>query len=451
MTTQSTIGICHYRIGKTDGVSLEIYKRKKALERMGYRVKLIAGPRSLGADYVIDELEFDDPRILKIKENAFFKFKDFKSTEEFKAYLFKYANLIKQKFLQIHQKEHFAYLFLHNIFTHGRHIAAAKSFSEVAQETKIQVIAVNHDFHWVGSYKNIYKPQIPWVKQYLKKYVPPKLPQIRHAVINSLNQEALEERIGVKALIFPDTFDFDQKSWVKDNYNLDFLKTIGLTSNDLVVLQATRISARKGIELAIDFVQELTENKDRLVGKTLYNGKKIAADSRIVLVLAGYAEKDSEDYKSKLKERIKQAGIKALFIDEWIDGQRRQVNGQKIYSLWDAYVWADLVTFPSWWEGWGNQFIEAVFAKKPIVIFEYPVFKADIAREGYRVISLGGELTRTKEGLVTLPDSRLTGAVSQAVAWLTEPNTVQVLDHNWKIGKRYHSEAILENLLKKLL
>ena len=65
------IGICHYRIGKTDGVSLEIMKRKKVLEQMGYEVKLISGTRQIGADRVIEELEFDRPEIVKIKENAF--------------------------------------------------------------------------------------------------------------------------------------------------------------------------------------------------------------------------------------------------------------------------------------------------------------------------------------------------------------------------------------------
>ncbi len=39
--------------------------------------------------------------------------------------------------------------------------------------------------------------------------------------------------------------------------------------------------------------------------------------------------------------------------------------------------------------GFGNAFVEAVFAKKPIAVFEYPVFKADIKKEGYKTISFG--------------------------------------------------------------
>jgi glycosyltransferase involved in cell wall biosynthesis len=229
------------------------------------------------------------------------------------------------------------------------------------------------------------------------------------------------------------------------------MSTVGLKPNDLVLLQATRISARKGIELAIDFVSEFAKQKDRLVGKALYNGKQITSDSQIVLLLAGYAEKDSQAYQKKLQAKIKLAGIKALFIADRVDAQRRQEEGKKIYSLWDAYVYADLVTFPSWWEGWGNQLLEAVFAKKPVVVFEYPVFKADIVKEGYRVISLGDQLNKTKADLVTVPKTKIRQAVDQAAISLTDPETSQLLDHNWQIGKRYHSGAILEGLLKKLL
>ncbi len=452
MLEKSNIGIVHYRIGKTDGVSLEIMKRKRLLKEMGYEVRLIAGPRQIGADYVICELEFDLPEIVKIKENAFFQFKNYASEKKLLEDIYRVSDIIEKKFLQIQQKENFDYLFLHNIFSHGRHISAARSFYNIAQETNIKIIAVNHDFYWVGSYKDLYKPQTKLVKKYLAKYVPPELPQIRHVTINSINRKALLERIGRKSLIIPDTFDFKQKKWTKDSYNQDFLKKIGVKENDLFVLQATRISARKGIELAIDFVKQLARQKEKLIGKTLYNGKKISKDSEIVLVLAGYTEKDSLDYKRKLQEKIKKGGIKTKFISRLIDARRRKENGKKIYSLWDAYVFADLVTFPSWWEGWGNQFIETIFAKKPVVVFEYPVFKADIKKEGYKVISLGNKLEKKdKKGLVKLSTNKTKKAAKEAISLLIDSQTKKLLQSNFNIGKMYHSEATLKKLLQEIL
>ena len=61
----------------------------------------------------------------------------------------------------------------------------------------------------------------------------------------------------------------------------------------------------------------------------------------------------------------------------------------KIYNFWDAYVFADLITYPSLLEGWGNQFLEGIFAKKPLIIFEYPVFLTDIKEKGFNIVSLG--------------------------------------------------------------
>ncbi|MCK5196780.1 MAG: hypothetical protein KAR21_00430 [Spirochaetales bacterium] len=60
--------ICHYRVGRTDGVSLEITKRVSVLEEMGWEVYLLAGPGSDGADFIISELDFDRTEVRKIAE-----------------------------------------------------------------------------------------------------------------------------------------------------------------------------------------------------------------------------------------------------------------------------------------------------------------------------------------------------------------------------------------------
>ena len=75
-------------------------------------------------------------------------------------------------------------------------------------------------------------------------------------------------------------------------------------------------------------------------------------------------------------------GVEALFIENIVSESREILNGKKIYSLWDTYVFADFVTYPSLWEGWGNQLLEAIRAKLPIMLFEYPVYKVDIKDKG---------------------------------------------------------------------
>ncbi|MCK4386635.1 MAG: glycosyltransferase family 4 protein [Candidatus Pacebacteria bacterium] len=452
MASKKTIGICHYRIGGTDGVSLVIFKRKRALEEMGYRVVLIAGSRESVADYNIPLLEFDRKDIIKIKENAFFNFRDYVSEKDLLAEIERVAAMIKKEFLKIHKREKFDYLFFHNIFSHGRHISAAKACCEFVRENNIKSFAVDHDFYFAGSYTDIYKPQTLLLKKYLKKYVPPRDDFIRHIVINSINQKILAEKTGLRSDILTDMFDFKQAEWKKDRYNAEMLRDFGIKDNDIVVLQATRIVRRKGIELAIDFVAELEKMKKRLIGQTLYNGKQITKKSKIVFVLAGYIEASDREYGKALRKKIKEAGISAKFVGSRIGRCRAKKDGQKIYSLWDAYARADLVTFPSIWEGWGNQFIEAVFAKKPVLVFEYPVFKADIKKEGYKVISLGSSLAKNdKNGLHRVSKNKIAEASEEAIKWLTDKNLKKTLERNFKIGRKFHNRQIIKDFFAQKL
>ena len=89
--------ICHYRVGRTDGVSLEIEKRKTVLSRLGHQVLLLSGPMSEGADYIIDELEFDADEIRLIKRNAFGKLSDFPNGRDLLERICTIAARIKQK------------------------------------------------------------------------------------------------------------------------------------------------------------------------------------------------------------------------------------------------------------------------------------------------------------------------------------------------------------------
>ena len=459
------ICICHYRIGKTDGVSLEIMKRKKVLEQMGYQVKLISGTKQIGADKIIRELEFDRPTIVKIKENAFSGFdlidneKGYENGDDLLTAIYKVARTIKKQFLKYHAEEKFDYLFLHNIFSHGRHIAAAKAFHDVITETNIKVIAFHHDFY--ENYEGRYAPRFKEIETYLKTYVPPCLKNIKHVTINSLSKKLLYKKIKRKSFIFPDTFEFKQKPWVKKGYNLDLLEGSGIKDNDLIILQATRIVRRKGIELTIDLITELNKRRNELIGKKLYlyNRKKLDKKSDIVLVFGQFVEQDSLEYRDLLVKKMNEQGVKYKFWGSQIEHERMKRKGKKIYSLWDAYVFADLISYPSTFEGFGNQFLEAVFAKKPIVLFEYPVFEKDIKEEhikeegikGYHYISLGSKFERDEQNLAYIEKKTLENATEATIKTLLDPQTKQALNNNFQIAKKFHGEEALEKLLQDCL
>lgn len=482
---KKVIGICHYKVGRTDGVSLEILKREKMLkEVMGHEVILIAGTSGFSKKdkenhkiELIPELDFDFPKghrvidtdinIENIKRKAFNGFeleddqKD-KSKDELEAALFndiyKVSNLIVDRFFKIFGQNDFDYLFLHNIFSHGRHIAAAMAFYTIIKKINAKVIAVHHDFYEDYEGRYLVRNESRRVQMFLDKYVPPSLPGIKHVTINSIKQDQLENKLAQKGarpeheiIVFPDTFNFDQDEWKEDGDNKDFLRTFNIKKNDLLILQATRIVRRKAIELTIDLIAELNKRKNELIGRRLYNNKTLTNSSAIILAFAQAEEQDAVRYKQELIDLMHDKGVQYRFLYGQIESERNNRDDNRKYRLWDAYVFADMISYPSIWEGFGNQFLEAVFAKKPIILYEYPVFIEDIWRAEYFYVSLGRNKTAGENKLVSIPPGDLKKAVASAIDTLVNPRTLQRLEQNFEIAKKCFGNEKLKEMLMKCL
>ena len=95
----------------------------------------------------------------------------------------------------------------------------------------------------------------------------------------------------------------------------------------------------------------------------------------------------------------------------------------------DIYAAADLVVFPSTWEGFGNPPVEAALFRRPAVVGDYPV--ADELRA---------------LGLEWFPADDL-GPVR---AWLAEPDPA-LLDRNWEVAARELSLDRMADRLRTLL
>jgi glycosyltransferase involved in cell wall biosynthesis len=92
----------------------------------------------------------------------------------------------------------------------------------------------------------------------------------------------------------------------------------------------------------------------------------------------------------------------------------------------DAYAAADVIVFPSTWEGFGNPVVESVIARRPIAVGRYPVLD--------ELIGLGFELLSADEP-------------GEVAAWLAAPESSR-LDANLAVARRHFSLADLPGRLE---
>lgn len=429
------IGICHFRIGETDGVSLEIEKCRLALQQLGHQVFLCAGHLGIGAEaFVIPELAIGHPEIVKIRKNAFLDFSEYSSEEDFLAHIEDVATRIETGIKRFVTDCALDLFIVHNIWSLPINIPASVGVWRAAQALHLPVIAHHHDFYWEK--EDYSKPTCLLVQDLLIRYYPPDSHRVQHVVINSLAQQELRRR-GVNAAIIPNVFDFT-KTLDKKDLPSDFMEAIGLSPSDVVFLQATRVVRRKGIEIAIELVARLASPQYQRNLAKYVRARGGSPRARPVLLLPNLVE-DAE-YFALLQERIIQRGVDARFVADRVAMERQ--HGR--FSFWDAYRCADFVTYPSLQEGWGNQLLEAFWARLPIAVYEYPVFRTDIAPLGFWYVSLGNTYERDEKGLARVPERVLCRAAEEIASLLASPKRYrQVVDHNYKLAKSHFSIEVL--------
>ncbi|MGD9231422.1 MAG: glycosyltransferase, partial [Desulfobacterales bacterium] len=113
-------------------------------------------------------------------------------------------------------------------------------------------------------------------------------------------------------------------------------------------------------------------------------------------------------------------------------------TGKKIYTLDDIYPHADLVTYPSTFEGFGNAFLEAVYFRKPIVVNKYSIYTFDIEPKGFLAVEIDGYVTED--------------AVRKAREVLENQELRQkMVETNYEIATRNYSFSVLQQRLKNLI
>ena len=130
---------------------------------------------------------------------------------------------------------------------------------------------------------------------------------------------------------------------------------------------------------------------------------------------------------------------------------RAEADG--VYALYpDIYSMADVVVYPTGWEGFGNQLIEAFAAGLPSIVFEYPVYKEDIAPKGFEIVSLGDRILdkRDAAGLVLAPHEVLEAAAERTLTILGDPQEYRrIAARNAELGAHHFGPPVLDDHLRR--
>jgi glycosyltransferase involved in cell wall biosynthesis len=227
---------------------------------------------------------------------------------------------------------------------------------------------------------------LPWQRAGLPTppNIPPHRPNSLHVTINDYSRLQLANR-GYDAVTLRNAFDLDPRRGDRAATRTEF----GFTDSDFVMLQPTRAIPRKNIPGAIEFAAELSRRDPA---------------RRVRFWITGPAE---DGYDGVFTRLIADSAV--------------PVTVGRADTASDAYAAADLVLFPSTWEGFGNPVIESIAHRRAIVVGAYPVLD---------------ELRAFGVQLLSIDD------VDGVEAWLRAPDTA-VLEQNVELVRPHCSLADL--------
>ena len=364
------IGFVSTRFHGTDGVTLEAKKWAHILRTMDHESFWMAGLLDTPAEisHYAPLAYFNHPRVAALQAKLFgVKTRTRATSDEIQAL----KEELKNELYEFIERFKIEVLIPQNILAIPMHIPLGLAMTEVIAETGLPTIAHHHDFAWERE-----RFVISAVNDHLRAAFPGGLPGIEHVVINSMAQKELARRCNRSAAIIPNVLDFESPAPGIDDYNRGLRHELGLTDDDWFILQPTRVVQRKGIEHAIELVRRLH-------------------DPRAKLVISHPAGDEGNAYMQMLHDRIEDAKIDVRFIADRV-GETRGLtaDGRKVYTLFDVYPHADIVTYPSHYEGFGNAFLEAIYFRKPVVVNSYAVYARDIDPLGFRAIEMSQLVTR---------------------------------------------------------
>ncbi len=418
--TDLTVAILSTRLYGQDGVSVEARKWERAYRSLGCKVVLIAGEFGTKPDTphaVIPELAFDHPQVAALNERAFGSPLPAAERKTLRNDIEALAEVVDERLRAELNRFGVDVLSVENALAIPMNLPLGLALQRLIAGGQ-RTIARHHDFYWER--KRFRHNNVEWL---LHVAFPPSQGPIRHVTINDQARRELRQKRGLEATWVPNAFDFSQAERV-DDYNRGLREDLGIGPNQKIFLQPTRFIPRKGIHRAVELVARLRAD--------------YGLDG--VLVVTGPAGDEGYEYQQKILAEGQQRGVKIICAAEGVGFVRGAPGGHKQYTMGDAYVYADLVTFPSDLEGFGNPVIEAVLYWRPLFVNRYPVLD-DILM-----------LAEGRFDFIIVDDVVTEEAVARAYQVLTDPVAREkMVSGNFVVAQRHFSMERLAQRLQALL
>ncbi len=420
------IGVIIGRIGGVDGVALETEKWIAVLEKMGHNVFIIAGQfenKKINPDKetLVPEMSFFSPESYWGQKKAF-HFPEI-NTGDLIEHIHFYGEIISKKIIAWANDRKLDILISENASALPAHLELGLGIKKAVQALGIPTITHDHDFAWERGSRYVSPHQA--INEFVEEHFPLRLPNVIHAAINLHGKHTIKEKYNRQSIVVPNVMDFSESFGEKNEVNQHLYRDLCLAPDSVLLFQVTRIVRRKGIEVAINLIDKLQ-------------------DQRVKLIISGSAADDEGSlYYNELIEQIHQLklGRQVLFASHIISNKgHKDTDTSKQYSLSDAYANAVATTYFSTYEGFGNAFVESILAKTPIFVNNYkPVYWPDIGSKGFKT--------------VMLEDNNLSDkAVADMHEIIFNPSlNKEVGEYNYDLGKKYFSYDTLEQKLQELI
>ncbi len=408
------IGFISTRFRGLDGVSLESSKWASVLEEFHHKCFWFAGEldRNPDSSMLVPEAFFGHPATAELNKTLFSTQKRSRLLTEA---LHRQKELLKDRLYEFIDRFDIDLIIPENAISIPMNLPLGMAVTELIAETGIPTIAHHHDFFWERS-----RYLTNACQDILNMAFPPSLPSIKHVVISSVAQAQLAARKSISASLIFNVMDFEKKPAPLRISGRQFRLQMGLQPDDILILQPTRVVSRKGIEQAITLAQALDMPNVRLLVSHSLDDEGIA-------------------YAEWVKKWASLQDVSLHFICERLNEENgRAAEGEMQFSLEDVYPHADLITYPSLFEGFGNAFLEAIYYKRPLLVNRYDVYIVDIEPKGFDVISIDGFVTDA--------------TVKQVAEVLGNAERRRsMVEKNFSLGRKYFSFQLLRRTLADLI